>query len=95
MSCLTADGSGRIWAGVEDGVVRQTAHDWQVLSVRQGLPASRIYTVRPDAELQVFLQDPSGILTTGHSPQNAIVVTLDENTTTRSALGRMSTLSGV
>jgi hypothetical protein len=41
-------------------------------------------TVRPDAELQVFLQDPSGILTTGHSPQNAIVVTLDENTTTRS-----------
>ena len=40
-------------------------------------------TVRPDAVLTVDLYDPSGILTTGHSPQNGIVVTLDGNTTTR------------
>jgi hypothetical protein len=41
-------------------------------------------TVRPDATLKIDLHDPSGILTTDHSPQNGIVVTLDENVTTRS-----------
>lgn len=40
-------------------------------------------TVRPDAVLRIDLQDPSGILTTGYSPQNAIVVTVDDNTTNR------------
>ncbi|MBI1798661.1 MAG: hypothetical protein HYR73_03130 [Candidatus Eisenbacteria bacterium] len=40
-------------------------------------------TVKPNAELRVDLFDASGILTTGHNPQNGIVVTLDENTTTR------------
>ncbi len=39
--------------------------------------------VRPTAVLQVDLYDPSGILTTGHNVQNGIVVTLDDNTTTR------------
>jgi hypothetical protein len=39
--------------------------------------------VRPDALLTVDLFDPSGILTTGHTPQNGIVVTVDENTTNR------------
>jgi hypothetical protein len=45
--------------------------------------ASGTTTVKPDAQLRVDLQDPSGILITGHSLQNGIVVTLDENTTAR------------
>ncbi len=39
--------------------------------------------VRPDATLQINLFDENGIMTTGHAPQNSIVVTLDGNTTTR------------
>lgn len=39
--------------------------------------------VRPDAVLNVDMYDPSGILITGHSPQNGIIVTVDENSTTR------------
>ncbi|MEY4069537.1 MAG: hypothetical protein RL721_151 [Candidatus Eisenbacteria bacterium] len=39
--------------------------------------------VRPDATLQILLFDESGIMTTGHAPQNSIIVTLDENTTSR------------
>jgi len=45
--------------------------------------ASGSTTVRPDAQLRVDLTDPSGILITGHTLQNGIVVTLDENTTAR------------
>ena len=40
--------------------------------------------VRPDALLNVDVTDPSGILITDHTPQNAIVVTLDDNSNTRS-----------
>jgi len=40
-------------------------------------------SVRPDAQLRVDLFDQSGILLTGHSLQNGIVVTVDDNTTTR------------
>jgi hypothetical protein len=39
--------------------------------------------VRPDATLQINLYDESGIMTTGHALQNSIVVTLDDNTTSR------------
>lgn len=39
--------------------------------------------VRPDATLRIDLFDESGIMTTGHAQQNAIVVTLDDNTTSR------------
>ena len=39
--------------------------------------------VRPDATLRVDLFDQSGILTTAHTPQNGIVVTVDDNTTSR------------
>jgi hypothetical protein len=42
-----------------------------------------VTSVRPDAVLRVDLSDPNGILTTGHTIQNGIVVTLDENTTAR------------
>ncbi len=39
--------------------------------------------VQPDATLQINLFDASGIMTTGHAPQNSIIVMLDGNTTTR------------
>ena len=45
--------------------------------------ASGSTIVKPDAQLRVDLTDPSGILITGHTLQNGIVVTLDENTTAR------------
>ena len=40
-------------------------------------------SVRPDAELRIDLSDPSGILITGHTPQNGIIVTIDDNSTNR------------
>ncbi|MEO5989066.1 MAG: C25 family cysteine peptidase, partial [Candidatus Eisenbacteria bacterium] len=40
-------------------------------------------SVRPDAVLRIDLFDTNGIMTTGHSLQNSIVVTLDDNTTSR------------
>lgn len=40
-------------------------------------------SVRPDAKLKVELFDVNGILTTGHSLQNAIVVTVDDDNTSR------------
>lgn len=39
--------------------------------------------VRADATLRIDLFDESGIMTTGHALQNSIVVTLDDNTTSR------------
>src|SRR5439155_25931987 len=45
--------------------------------------ASGSTVVRRDARSRVALRDPSGILISGHSLQNGIVVTLDENTTAR------------
>ena len=40
-------------------------------------------SVRPDATLQINLFDDHGIMTTGHAPQNSIIVTVDDNTTSR------------
>jgi hypothetical protein len=40
-------------------------------------------SVKPDAVLTIGLSDPSGILTTGHTLQNGIIVTVDDNTTAR------------
>jgi hypothetical protein len=40
-------------------------------------------SVRPDAELRVDLYDQSGILITGHTQQNGIIVTLDEDSNRR------------
>ena len=40
-------------------------------------------SVRPDAVLKVDLYDPNGILTTDHTPQNGIIVTVDGVTTNR------------
>ncbi len=39
--------------------------------------------VPPTATLNVDLFDPSGILITDHAPQNGIIVTVDDNSTTR------------
>jgi len=39
--------------------------------------------VKPDAVLNVDLYDPSGILITDHTAQNGIIVTVDDNSTTR------------
>ncbi len=39
--------------------------------------------VAPNARLRIELDDPSGILITGHTRQNSIIVTIDGNTTTR------------
>ena len=40
-------------------------------------------SVRPDATLQINLFDEHGIMTTGHAPQNSIIVSVDQNTTSR------------
>lgn len=40
-------------------------------------------SVKPDAVLSISLSDPSGILITGHTLQNGIIVTVDDNTTAR------------
>ncbi len=45
--------------------------------------ASGATAVRPDATLRIDLSDPSGILISGHTPQNGIIVTVDGNTTGR------------
>ncbi|MCC6651038.1 MAG: hypothetical protein IT348_07815 [Candidatus Eisenbacteria bacterium] len=39
--------------------------------------------VRPDATLRADIFDVSGVMTTGHALQNSIVVTIDDNTTSR------------
>jgi hypothetical protein len=40
-------------------------------------------SVRPDTQLHIDLFDESGILITGHTPQNGIIVTVDGNSNTR------------
>jgi hypothetical protein len=40
-------------------------------------------SVRPDARLRIDLSDPHGILITGHTIQNGIIVTVDDNSNTR------------
>lgn len=40
-------------------------------------------SVRPDAVLRIDLSDPHGILITGHTLQNGIIVTIDGNSNTR------------
>jgi len=74
------DGSGAVTIDVEPG----SAPAGDVTGPRitlQFLGGST--NVRPDATLQILLFDESGIMTTAHSPQNSIVVTVDGNTTTR------------
>ena len=74
------DGAGSVPARVSPG----TAPVGDVSGPRIVLSfVGEATTVRPDAVLKVDLYDPSGVLTTDHTPQNGIIVTIDGNTTTR------------
>jgi hypothetical protein len=76
----TADGVGSLRVQVSPGV--SIAGDTQGPNIALSFPGG-VLSVRPDATLRIDLNDPSGILTTGHTIQNGIVVTVDDNTTAR------------
>ncbi len=79
-STTALDGAGAVdatyVAGTPDG--SDTSPPRITLSFLGGSTA-----VRPDATLRADLFDESGIMTTGHALQNSIVVTIDDNTTSR------------
>ena len=79
-SSIAADGAGDLRVRVAQGSAAATDHSGPRidLSFKGGGT-----NVRPDAVLSIALFDSSGILTTGHTPQNGIIVTFDDNTTTR------------
>jgi hypothetical protein len=77
---VTEDGAGSIFSTVTSGVAE--AYDQEGPRIALSF-AGGSTNVRKDAQLEVDLADPSGILTTAHTPQNGIVVTVDDNTTTR------------
>lgn len=76
---------------VQDGVGAQRANIVPGTPPADDLEGPRITlsflggstSVRPGSTLQVVLFDESGIMTTGHALQNSIIVTLDENSTSR------------
>jgi hypothetical protein len=74
------DGVGAIMVGVTPGAAPLWDQDGPRITLSFNGGAT---IVRPNADLHVDLFDPSGILTTGHNLQNAIIVTLDNNTTLR------------
>jgi hypothetical protein len=74
------DAAGSIRVQVSPGVPRTDDGEGPTISL--SFPGG-VTSVRPDATLRVDLSDPSGILTTGHTIQNGIVITLDDNTTAR------------
>lgn len=76
----TTDGVGSRYTQVSPGT--PPPGDEQGPSITLSFPGGA-KVVRPDAVLRIDLYDPSGILTTGHNPQNGIIVTVDENTTAR------------
>jgi hypothetical protein len=75
-----SDGAGSIRAQVSPGVPPGGDDAGPIITLSFGSGST---VVKPDATLRVDLYDPSGILITGHTLQNGIVVTLDENTTAR------------
>lgn len=77
---LTVDGVGSMPLAVATG----TAPVGDVTGPRITLGfTGGTRAVRPDATLHIDLYDDSGIMTTGHAQQNAIIVTIDDNTTSR------------
>jgi hypothetical protein len=79
-STAETDGAGYLGAPVVAG----EAPAGDVTGPRIGLSfVGGSTTVRPDAVLTVDLFDDSGILTTNHTPQNGIIVTMDGSSTTR------------
>lgn len=74
------DGVGSIRMQVSPGTAPGGDDQGPVMSLSF---AGGVTSVKPDATLRIELSDPAGILTTGHTIQNGIVVTLDDNTTAR------------
>ncbi|MEO5618438.1 MAG: C25 family cysteine peptidase, partial [Candidatus Eisenbacteria bacterium] len=74
------DGVGSIRMQVSPGSAPSGDDQGPIISLSF---AGGVTSVKPDATLRIELTDPSGILTTGHTIQNGIVVTLDGNTTAR------------
>ncbi|MBI5169605.1 MAG: hypothetical protein HZA61_08970 [Candidatus Eisenbacteria bacterium] len=79
-SGVALDGAGAVVTGYVAGTPNpnDTSPPRITLSFLGGSSA-----VRPDATLRADLFDESGIMTTGHALQNSIVVTIDDNTTSR------------
>ncbi len=77
---FVTDGAGSVAFGVAGGT--PPAGDREGPRITLSFRGGSI-SVRPDAELRVDLFDPSGILITGRTPQNGIIVTLDDNSTQR------------
>jgi hypothetical protein len=75
-----SDGVGSLQAVVSNGIASTNDNTGPRITLSFVGGAT---SVRPDAQLRVDLFDASGILLTGHSLQNGIVVTVDDNTTTR------------
>jgi hypothetical protein len=76
----TTDGVGAQLLQISPGV--PPAGDTEGPRITLSFPGGAT-SVKPDAALSVSLSDASGILTTGHTLQNGIIVTLDDNTTAR------------
>ena len=77
------DGAGSDTLIVAQGSAPGNDHTGPTLGLSFPNGATR---VRPTETLRVDLSDPSGILITGHTAQNGIVVTVDDNTTLRSEI---------
>ena len=74
------DGAGAVATRIVPGAAASTDVEGPRISLAF---VGGALAVRPDATLRIDLFDESGILTTGHTPQNGIVLTLDDNSTTR------------
>ncbi len=74
------DGSGSVAATIAPGVGPAGDESGPRITLSFAGGATE---VRPDATLKIDLSDPSGILTTDHTPQNGIIVTIDGNPATR------------
>ena len=77
---VESDGAGDVMTQVVGGSPPAGDNTGPTINLSFGGGAT---SVRPDAKLQIDLFDASGILITGHSPQNGIIVTVDGNTTAR------------
>ncbi len=75
------DGVGSMFTVISPGTGTLADHQGPTIGLRFAGGSS---VVRGDALLEIAISDPSGVLTTGHTPQNGIVVTVDDNTATRS-----------
>jgi Peptidase family C25/Propeptide_C25 len=74
------DGVGATALNVVDGTA--PAGDTEGPLITLSFPGGA-RVVKPDAVLTVSVSDPSGVLTTAHTLQNGIIVTIDGNTTAR------------